>query len=66
MSYLYCPDEAIDQSTGQCTDPHWVQVPGGLPPLSATQGAAIAAAIATAWALGYCGRLIRNAMRGRA
>lgn len=65
MPYLYCPSEAIDQSTGQCSDPHWVESAGGLPPLSAQQGAAIAGAIATVWALGYVGRLIRYALRGR-
>jgi hypothetical protein len=66
MPYLYCPSEAIDQSTGQCSDPHWIEgTPGGLPPLTGAEGAQIAGAIVGCWALGYVGRLIRYAMRGR-
>lgn len=66
MPWMYCPSESLDTSTGQCSDPHWVQdSPGGLPPLTGEQGAQIAASIVGAWALGYVGRLIVKAMKGR-
>lgn len=65
MSYLYCPSEALDVTTGQCSDPHWVDLPSsGLPPLTTAEGFQIAGAIVGAWAIGYIGRLIRHAMRG--
>lgn len=66
MAWLYCPDESIDTTTGQCSDPHWVQqFPGGFPPLSGAEGAQIAGAILSAWALGYVARLINRSLRNR-
>lgn len=65
MSYLYCPAEAIDAVTGQCSDPHWVDSPGGaFPPLTAGEGVQIGFAIVGCWALGLCGRLLFKTMRG--
>lgn len=65
MPVLYCPAEAVDAVTGQCSDPHWIEQPSsGLPPLTAGEGLQIAGAIAGCWALGYIGRLIRYALRG--
>lgn len=65
MSYLYCDAAAVDATTGQCSDPHWVDAPaGGLPPLTAGEGAQIAFAIVGCWALGLCGRLLFRTLRG--
>lgn len=65
MAWLYCPAEAIDAVTGQCSAPQWIDFPSLLPPLTVEEGFQIAGAIAGAWALGYTGRLIRYALRGR-
>lgn len=66
MAWLYCPPGALDAASGHCSDPHWVdQMPGGMPPLSAAEGAQIAWAIVGVWALGYIGRLIKNAIRSK-
>lgn len=67
MSYQYCPDANVDPSTGQCTvTPVWVPgTPGGLPPLTGAEGAEISAAILGCWCIGYVGRLIRYALKGR-
>lgn len=66
MAYMYCPDSSVDAVTGQCSSPVWVAgSPGGLPPLTGSQGAAISAAILACWGLGYVGRLFRYALRGR-
>ncbi len=66
MAWLYCPPEAIDAATQQCSAPQWIEFPALLPPLSVEEGLQISAAVAGCWALGYSWRLIRMALRGRA
>jgi hypothetical protein len=66
MPWLYCPDEALNTSTGECSDPHWIQQsPLGLPPLTGTEGSQIAFAIVGAWSLGYAAWLSTRAIRNR-
>lgn len=65
MSYLYCDVADVDTSTGQCSNPHWVDSPtAGLPPLSAGEGVQIGFAIVGCWALGLVGRLLFKTLRG--
>lgn len=64
MPWLYCPPEAIDAVTQQCSAPQWIDLPALLPPLSVEDGLKISAAIAGIWAIGYTGRLFRYALRG--
>jgi hypothetical protein len=58
-----CPPDQFDASTQACAGPVWVEYAGGLPPLSATDGAQISAAIVGVWAIGWAIRQCVRVMR---
>ncbi|WP_199099481.1 hypothetical protein [Dyella sp. ASV21] len=55
-----CAPENIDTATLTCSHLEWVNYAGGLPPLSAADGAVISGAIAAVWAVGYLVRISRK------
>lgn len=57
-----CALQDFDVDTGTCTHEIWIQSPGVLPPLSATEGGLVATAmitvVMTAWALKFVRRYL--------
>lgn len=62
MLVQVCDSASFDPVSQTCANPVWVESPGVLPPLSASDGVLVGTAIITCWCLGYAFRVIRRSM----
>lgn len=63
MRKYTCADSDFDTQAGVCANPVWTEDAGILPPLSASEGATIAAAIVGVWVVGATFRWAIHALR---
>lgn len=59
---MVCDDADYDAATATCAAPVWVPDAGIFPPLSASDGAAISAAILSVWVVGAAARWVRKSL----
>lgn len=62
MRKYVCSDVNYDATTGVCADPQWVEDTGIFPPLSASDGGAISAAIVGVWVAAAAFRWAKQAL----
>lgn len=60
MITLTCSPIDFDYTTGECSNPVWVDAPGLLPSLSVGDAFLLGSAVVAVWSLGFGFKLIRK------